>query len=210
VVSFLLIPAAVLLGATLSISINPEIAAGHPNYERNYRLLELAKSLSLLTTLLMSMALWFLTGFFLLKSKKQSYRWLPLAMLGPFGFVVLTVLRDNAPAPWDLYQQFVRRLNLVLRVAYELSFFVAVWVIAYQTIVLKRDFLIRYQAASTGTSVAQIISQQNASSGMWAAGEGLEELYLLVFFYLLWPICFNVVVASPNCGPPPKRSKHVG
>jgi hypothetical protein len=71
VVSFLLIPAVVLLGATLANSINPEMAAGHANYERNYRLLELAKSLSLLTTWLMSMALWFLTGFFLLKSKKQ-------------------------------------------------------------------------------------------------------------------------------------------
>jgi len=81
VVSLLLIPAVVLLGSTLSNSINPEIAAGHPNYERNYRLLDLAKSLSLLTTLLISMALWFLTGFFLLKSKKQSYRWLPLAVL---------------------------------------------------------------------------------------------------------------------------------
>ena len=102
VVSFLLIPAVVLLGATLTNFINPEIAAGHPNYERNYRLLELAKNLSLLTSWLMSMALWFLTGFFLLKSKKQSYRWLPLALLGPFGFVVLTLLRDNAPAPWDL------------------------------------------------------------------------------------------------------------
>jgi hypothetical protein len=45
---------------------------------------------------------------------------------------------------------------------------------------------------------AQIISQQNASSGMWAAGEGLEELYLLVFFYLLWPICFNVVGRLPK------------
>jgi hypothetical protein len=174
------------------------MAAGHANYERNYRLLELAKSLSLLTTWLMSMVLWLLTGFFLLRSKKQSYRWLPLAMLGPFGFVVLTLLRDNAPASWDLYQQFIRRLNLVLRVAFELSFFAAVWVISYQTIVLKRNLLIRYQAASTGTSVAQIISQQNASSGMWAFSEGLEELYLVVFFYLLWPICFNVVGHLPK------------
>ena len=74
----------------------------------------------------------------------------------------------------------------------------AVWVIAYQSVVLKRDLLIRHQASSTGTSVAQIISQQNASSGMWAAGEGMEELYLLVFLYLLWPICFNVVGHLPK------------
>jgi hypothetical protein len=198
VVSFLLIPTVVFLGATLANSINPEIAAGHANYERNYRLLNLAKSLSFWTTGLMSMALWFLTGFFLLKAKKQSYRWLPWAVLGPLGFIVLTILRDNAPTPWDLYQQFIRRLNLVLRVAYELSFFAAVWVIAYQTVVLKRNLLIRYQAASTGTSVGQIISQQNASSGMWAFSEGLEEWYLVVFLYLLWPICLNVVGHLPK------------
>ncbi len=58
VASYLLIPAVVLLGGTIFGFINPELAAGHPSYERNYRLLELAKSLSLLTALLMSMALW--------------------------------------------------------------------------------------------------------------------------------------------------------
>jgi len=116
----------------------------------------------------------------------------------PFGFIVLTLLRDNAPAPRDLYQQFVRRLNLVLRVAYELSFFAVMWVITYQAIVLKRDFMIKYEAASTGTSVAQIISQQNASGGMWAFGEGMEQLYLVVFFYLLWPTCFNVLGHLPK------------
>jgi hypothetical protein len=198
VASFLLIPVVVLLGATSSIFINPEIAAGHANYERNYLLLELAKTLSLWATGLMSMVLWFLTGFFLLKSKSQSYKWLPMLLLGPFGFVVLTLLRDKAPAPWDLYQQLMRRLHPVLRVAYELSFFAAVWVISYQAIVLKRNLLIRYQAAVTGTSVAQIINQQNASSGMWAAGEGMEELCLVVFLYLLWPICFNLTAHFPR------------
>ena len=33
----------------------------------------------------------------------------------------------------------------------------------------------------------------SASSGMWAAGEGMEELYLVVTVYLLWPIFFNLV-----------------
>src|SRR5262245_40004251 len=121
VASLLLIPAVVLLGATLSIFINPEIAAGHANYERNYLLLELAKTLCLWATGLVSMVLWFLTGFFLVKSKSQSYKWLPMLLLGPFGFVVLTLLRDKAAAPWDLYQQFMRRLHPVLRVAYKLS-----------------------------------------------------------------------------------------
>jgi len=193
IVSFLLIPAATVLGAILFNSINPEIAAGHPNYERNYWLLDLAKTLAMLAILLVNMGLWFLTCFFLVKSKKQSYLWLFLAMLGPFGFIILTMLRDKAPALGDLHQQFVGKLKLYLRVAQELFFFVLVWLVAFQTMILKRDLMIMYQAAATGTSTAQIIDQQNASSGMWAFSEGLEVLYLVVLFYLLWPICFNVV-----------------
>ncbi len=193
IVSFLLIPAVSVLAAILFNSINPEIAAGHPNYERNYRLLDLAKNLSMLAALLVNMSLWFLTCFFLVKSKRQSYGWLPLAMLGPFGFIILTILSDNAPARGDLHQRFVGKLKIFLRVAYELCFFVVVWVVAYQTMVFKRDLMIVYEAATTGTSTAQIINQQNASSGMWAFSEGLEVLYLVVLLYLLWPVCFNAV-----------------
>jgi hypothetical protein len=68
----------------------------------------------------------------------------------------------------------------------------------WDTVVLKHTLLIMYEAAATGTSAAQIIAQQNASSGMWAFGEGLEELYLVVIFYLLWPICFNIVARLPG------------
>jgi hypothetical protein len=59
--------------------------------------------------------------------------------------------------------------------------------------VFKRDLMIMYEAAATGMSTAQIIDQQNASSGMWAFSEGNEVLYLVVLFYLLWPISFNAV-----------------
>ncbi len=198
IVFFLMIPAVTVLGGILINSINPEIAAGQSNYERNYRLLSLAKHLSMLAGLLVIMGLWFLTCFFLLKSKKRSYGWLPLAMLGPFGLIILTMLSDNAPAPGDLYQQFVGKLKIYLRVAYELSFFVVVWVGAYQAMVLKRNLMIMYEAAATGTSTAQIINQQNASSGMWAFGEGLEVCYLVVLLYLLWPIFFNAVGHLPK------------
>jgi hypothetical protein len=198
IVSFLLIPAATVLGAILFNSINPEIAAGHPNYERNYWLLNLAKTFSMLAILLVNMGLWFLTCLFLVKSKKQTYLWLFLATLGPFGFIILTMLRDKAPALGDLHQQFVGKLKLYLRVAQELCFFVLVLVVAFQTMVLKRDLIIMHQAAATGTSIAQIIDQQNASSGMWAFSEGLEVMYLVIFFYLLWPICFNAVGHLPK------------
>jgi hypothetical protein len=71
VVSFLMIPAVTVLAGILINSIDPEIAARTSNYERNYRLLTLAKSLSVLAVLLVIMGLWFLTCFFLVKSKKR-------------------------------------------------------------------------------------------------------------------------------------------
>jgi hypothetical protein len=147
--------------------------------------------------------------FFLVKSKERSYGWLPLAVLGPFGLIILSLLGDNAPVPEDLYQPFVGKLKLYLRIAYELSFFVLAWVGAYQAMVLKRDLMIMVEAAATGTSTAQIIDQQNASSGMWAFGESLE-----VFFLVVSSICSGRSVltwqdACPDYGPPPKRRKEV-
>ncbi|MSP39544.1 MAG: hypothetical protein EXR70_13740 [Deltaproteobacteria bacterium] len=194
IVSFLLIPTVAVLGGILVLSINPEIAAGRANYERNYWLLSLAQSISMWAVLLVVVGLWFLTCFFLLKSKNRSYGWLlPLAVLGPFGLMILTMLNDTAPAPGDLYQQFVGKLKSYLRVAYELGFFVVLWVGAFLAMVLTRDLMIMYEAATTGISAEQIIKLQNDSSGMWALSEGLEVLFLVVLFYLLWPICFNVV-----------------
>jgi hypothetical protein len=102
IASYLLIPAVVLLGGTIFSSINPEIAAGYPNYERNYRLLELARTPTLVDSLADEYGPVVFDLFFLLKSKKQPYGWLPLAVLGPFGFIVLTMLGDNAPAPGDV------------------------------------------------------------------------------------------------------------
>jgi len=119
-------------------------------------------------------------------------------MLGPYGLIILTMLSDNAPATGDLYQQFVGKLKAYLRVAYELSFFVVVSVGAYQIMVLKRNLMIMYEAATTGVSAVQIIDLQNASSGMWAFSEGLEVMFLVVLCYLLWPICFNAVGSLPR------------
>ena len=198
IVSFLMIPAVSVLAAMLINSIDPEIAAGYANYERNYRLLSLAKTVSVWAVLLVIMGLWFLTCFFLVKSKQRSYGWLPLAMLGPFGLSILNMLSDKAPAPADLYQRFIGKLKNYPRIAYELGLFVVVWVGAFLTMVLKRDLMIIYEAATTGTSTAQIIDRQNASSGMWAFREGLEVLFLVVLFYLLWPICFNALGRLPR------------
>lgn len=39
--------------------------------------------------------------------------------------------------------------------------------------------MIHVESLTTGTPISTIIAQQNASSGMWAAGEGMEQLYLV-------------------------------
>ena len=192
VISFFMIPAVTLLGGMIFSSINPEIAVHTNNYVRNYRLLDLARNASLLAAFLVIIGLWILTCFFLLKSKQQSYWWLLLALLGPFGFIVMTILKDNAEEHWGLYCQFVRRINVYLRVAYELCTVFIVWNLADQFVVLKRNLMIKYEAATRGVPITQIIYEQNASSGMWAFSEGLEVLYLVVLLYLLWPICFNL------------------
>jgi len=198
IVSFLLIPAVAVVGALVFDAINPEIAAGHPDYVRNYRLLALAKKLSLLAALLVIAGLWFLTCFFLIKSKNRSYGWLSLAVFGPLGLIVLSMLSDKLPVPGNLYQRFVSRLRIYQRVALELCIFAVVWVVAYEAVVWKRELMIMYEAATTGASTAQIVALQAASSGMWAFSEGLQEMYLVVLVYLLWPICFNAVGRLPK------------
>jgi hypothetical protein len=196
--SFLLIPIVSVLGAMLFNFINPEIAAGHANYQRNYRILDMTKHIVLWSASLVNIWLWFLTSFFLVKSRKQSYLWLFLTILGPFGFIILTMLRDRAPELGDLQQLFVKKLKIYLRVPYELGFFIIVWVLADQIVVLKRDLMIIYESYMTGISTEEIINQQSASSGMWAFGEGLEEMYLAVLFYLLWPFCFYAMGHLPK------------
>src|SRR5262245_58340282 len=136
VVFFLMIPAVFVPAMMLIILIDPEIALRTSNYERNFQLITLVKQLCMLAVSGVAMGLWFLSCFFLIKSKKRSYGWLPLAALGPFGLIILSMLSDNAPEPGDLYQQFVEKLKIYLRVPYELIFFVVAWVGAFQAMVL--------------------------------------------------------------------------
>ena len=205
-VLLLLTPLVLVLGGMLSNLINPEIAAGHPNYVRNYHLLSLLKGMTWWASVAGVAALWLLACLMVIRSKKQSHLWLFLAILGPFGFAVLATLNDRAPAETDRYTRFVRNLNGFVRVGYELCTFVIVWVLAYEVMVLKRTLMISYEAASTGISAAQIMDRQNASSGMWAFAEGNEVMFLVVLLYLLRPIVFNIVgrvaasMASPKAG----------
>jgi len=72
-------------------------------------------------------------------------------------------------------------------------------------VVLERDLLIIFESFTTGTPAATIIAQQTASSGMWAAGEGMEVLYLVPLFYLLRPILFDLAGQLLKSGSQAKR-----
>jgi hypothetical protein len=127
-----------------------------------------------------------------LASRRRSLRWLALAAAGPFGFSMIAALEDRLPVPSDRYQRFLRGLKPYSRVALEIVVLVAVWVVAYEFVVLKRLLTIQLESLTTGAAVSAILAQQNASGGMWAAGEGIEQLYLVPLLYLVWPIVFNL------------------
>jgi hypothetical protein len=208
-VLLLLIPLVLVLGGMLFSLINPEIAAGHPNYVRNFHLLNLLKKTVMWATTAGALVLWLLVCLQVIRAKKRSSSWLILAALGPFGLAVLAMLNDLATtndretAETDRYTRFVRNLNGFVRVGYELCIFVIVWVLAYQGMVLKRALMIRYEAATTGSSIAQVVDLHNASGGMWAFAEGMEVMFFVVLLYLLRPVVFNIVgrVAATMASP---------
>src|SRR4051812_5450481 len=136
IVSFLAIPGIFVPAMMLTTPIDPEIALRTSNYERNFQIVSLVKQLCMLAISLVAMGLWLLACFLLIQSKKQSYLWLPVAGLGPFGLIILSTLGDNDPEPEDFYRQFVGKLKIYLRVGYELIFFVVAWLAAFQTMIL--------------------------------------------------------------------------
>ena len=84
-------------------------------------------------------------------------------------------------------------MNTPVRAGYEVLSFLIIWELAWQAMILMSTLMVRYEAFTTGVSVAQIMSVRDASSGMWAFGEGMEVMYLAVLLYLLRPIVFRMV-----------------
>jgi hypothetical protein len=201
----LLIPAVTVGAGILFSLINPEIAAGHPNYSHNWQLLNSLKMGVMYGSFLVILALYLMGCFLVIRSKEQSRRWLLLAPLGPLGFAVLSVLNDRAPSATDRYSRFVGSLNVWVRVGYEICCFVLIWELGEQIMVLKRNLMIWYQSVTTGVSTAQIIAIQDASSGMWAFGEGLEVMFFVILLYLIRPMIFNLV-AGAMARPVPQAS----
>ena len=71
----LLIPIVTVLGGLLFSLINPEIAAGHANYARNFHFLSLLKLMSMLATAVVIAILWLLACFLVIRSKERSSWW---------------------------------------------------------------------------------------------------------------------------------------
>jgi hypothetical protein len=200
VVLLLLIPVVLVLGGALFSFINPEIAAGHPNYVRNFHLLNLLKIIVMWATAAAVLVMWLLVCLKVIRAKKRSASWLVLAALGPFGLAILAMLNDaelndatTSDRATDRYTRFVRSLNGFVRAGYELCTFVIVWMLAYEAMVLKRTLMVRHEAATTGSSTAQVTVLHNASGGMWAFAEGMEVMFFVVLLYLLRPVVFNIV-----------------
>jgi len=207
---YLSIPVVLIAGVGLFCLIDPEMARSHTDYVRDYRLLETTRMGVLLTAAGLALLLWVSTCYQVLNSRQRSLRWLPLAAAGPFGFVFIAMLADRSPAPNDRYQQFIGKLSISWRVSLEIALFVSVWMLAFGSVVLKRELMIGFESFSTGTSAATIIDRQNASSGMWAFAEGLEAIYLVTLLYLLWPIFFNLVgqLFQPQTKPVSRDPRH--
>jgi hypothetical protein len=191
-ICYLSIPAVVIVGVGLFVLIDPEMARGRATYVRDYQLLDMARLGAVWGAGGLALVLWVSCCYLVLKSRARSRGWLPLAAAGPFGFSVIAALEDRSALPGDRYQQFIRNLKTHWRVALEVTVFVCVWVVSYESVVVERELMIHFESLTTGTPVSAIVAQQTASSGMWAAGEGIKQLYLVPLLYLLWPIFFNL------------------
>ena len=198
---FLLIPLVTILGGIAFSLINPEWGAGHPGYVVTLRLLTMLKVGFLFGSMACVVFLWLLVCYLVVRYKKRSYLWLFFAALGPLGFAVLASLNSRSAGDADSYSRFLRRMNMYGRAAYEVLSFVIIWELAWHAMLLKSMLEVRYESYTTGASVAQIMAVRDASSGMWAFGEGMEVMYLAVLLYLLRPFVFRIiayVVARPS------------
>ena len=122
--------------------------------------------------------------------------WVPDAAGGPFGLIAIVLLGDRSPAPHDRYVAAVESLKMIWRIPYEIALFIAMWALAFAGMLVKREVMIYVTSYRTGMSVDAVIDMQNASSGMYAFGEGIEVLYLVGLCYLLWPVIFSRVARA--------------
>jgi hypothetical protein len=194
VLALLLIPVAAILAARIFDAINPELAAGHSDYARNYALLEHLRNGVPLATLVLLGILWLLACIWLLRAKSRRRAWLWLALLGSAGFAVLTALLDRSPlSAHDAYGRLLVRLPKLLRVLYEIVRFAVFVVVTWQLVDWFNDGTALLDATRRGVPLAEVLAERDASSGMWAFGDAVRSAYLFVLLYALWPAGYNSV-----------------
>ena len=188
----LLIPITAIGGGMVFAAINPESAAGHPDYVRNYRLLAHVRDASMVATGLAIAGLWLLGCWCLVRDKARHGGWTALSALGPLGLTFLSMLKDRSVERGGVYGRLVDGLRTPWRAVYEAGLFFAVWWLAFEAEDVASHVGVLYEAARRGVPIAQILAERNASGGMWAFSETLKAGYFVVLIYLFWPIAFNL------------------
>ena len=205
-VLYLVIPAITMAGGALSNLINPEIAAGHANYSQNFHVLQMLKVGVLFASFALAGCVWLFIFFLLARAKGRIWHWMILALFGPFGLIVLASLDDCVPTESDRYARFLRGMHWLVRALWETATLIAAWELSWQAMAVLRTLIVHAQAVAQHLTVAQIIDQQNASSGMWAFGEFLEVLYFIPLFYLVRPFLVAIVLRALPASLTPKTT----
>ena len=200
VLALLLIPVAAMLAAGIFGAIDPDLARGHSDYARNYVLLEHLRTGAWLAALVLLGVMWLLACVWLLRSKSRRRVWLWLALLGSAGFAVLTALSDrSALSPNDAYGRLLARLPKLLRVLYEVVRFAAFVAVAWQLVEWFDYGTALLEATRRGVPLAGVLAERDASSGMWAFGDGMRAAFLFVLIYALWPASYNAMAGLIRC-----------
>ena len=95
----LLIPIVVMAGGLVLSLINPEIAAGHPDYVRNYHLLSVVRISAWMGSLALAGILWLLACFLVIRSKQRSPWWLLAAAKSAVADLRVTRSARGASVP---------------------------------------------------------------------------------------------------------------
>jgi len=186
-----LMPVVLIAGVAVHGMIDPEMAARHANYERNYRLLEALRAAVLSGTFLAVLSLWFAMCLLLLKAKRRSLLWTVPGILGPLGLALITALKPRVVDPVDSYSSFVAKLGIVSRIGYEVLLFMGICALAMAAVSIHADLMIAWSAHVQQVPIEQILQERDASSGMYAFSEAMEALYLIACLYLLLPAAAN-------------------
>jgi len=186
-----LMPLVLIAGVAVHGMIDPEMAARHANYERNYRLLETLRSAVLNGAFLLMLSLWFAACILMLKAKGRSVVWAVLGMLGPLGLAFIAALKSRERDPADAYRNFVAKLGIFLRIGYEALLFAGIFALAAVAVSLHEELTIAWASHVQHVPVEQILRERDASSGMYAFSEAVEALYLIACLYFLVPPATN-------------------